>query len=149
MEFRDWLLNEELVASKEGTATFPRPTAYDPHNWDSKSLRYKIYKNPSPTELRSSFEYIVNNELDSNYLAGFVDRNGDVFIWPRTFKPHETMASILGKVIHVSFYVYPDGTIETSGFSTPSFVQDPHEEAMSNPYVKRMLGREEPVPKAG
>jgi len=147
MNFRDWLISEELLGKEYGTIL--KKTAYGAY--EEKPVSYDIYKNPTPEELNRSFLQCRNyNKLpgvrETDEVAGIVtDTNeADVFIAPRATMGHYDMSRHLKVEIKIGFYIDQDRNLKISRWTSPTASQ---EELELNPNIRTMMGRKGDYPR--
>jgi len=129
MNFKQWLINEELVKYRKGM-----------HSSIYEKVLYPIYKNPSPWELQDIQQY------GSGEVGALLSKEGDVYIFPRDYRTHEDIADIdLGlpgytpktrenRPLHI--YLYKDGRIT-------AYYEEEYPDWQKSPNWIKMLGPEE------
>ena len=132
MNFKHWLINEELVKNKEGRV-------YDELRGRYMPREYPVYKNPSPHELQNVFRV----RADRNYAGGLLTRDDDVYIWPRSYAQHDSIIEDLGlswDALH--FYVYKDMKMD-------AYDEERWPDWQKSPNIQIMMGKPEEIEKAG
>jgi len=126
MNFRKWLINEELWTTEEGEK-------YDSFSIPRK-IRYPIYKNPSPQELQNVMKRSVN------LVRALLEQDDTVYIWPGDIESHDKVIDILDldtyRVLH--FYILPNGKLDAWGTENWPDWED-------SPNIRSMMGDPLPV----
>jgi hypothetical protein len=98
VNFRQWL--EKFIGNYDGSR-------WNDLRGDFIKTKVPTYKNPSPQELENALQHSMEG-----YVGGIFMKNGDVYIWPRDYATHFSIAKQLtlgDEYLH--FYVYEDGQV--------------------------------------
>jgi hypothetical protein len=110
----------------------------------SNKVRFPVYRNPTPTELKN----VQALDPERSWVGGLLTIDGDVYIWPREFAEHDDIIMNMpldqsGRPLH--FYVYPNG--ELSGYGGGP-VLDEFPRWQEAPNIKAMMGEPAELQKA-
>jgi hypothetical protein len=149
MNFREWIINEELWGQGTGER-------WNIDTMRPRTVKFPIYKNPEPRELQD----ILEMPMDSRNARGLLMASGDVYIWPGAYATHQQVEMEKGlRNYAVAFYVYPfevaqgfDELVKshygriydyerTTGRDIDSWKEDPR--------ILHMLGEPDALEKAG
>jgi hypothetical protein len=112
MNFREWIINEELWGTRDGKRWHGLKQTF-------VKIRYPIYRNPTPQE----FQNVLDFPADRQYAGGFLMSNGDLIIWPRGVAEHlDVEEHVRDKSKNydyaVALYAYDDGQVDSSHYNT-------------------------------
>jgi len=135
MNFRTWLIKEELWGSGEGTS-YNTPTGLP------RKVKFPIYKNPSSEE----FKKVMSYPMQHRSVGGLLTSDENVYIWPRDIATHYDVQKILGlwtDDYSVAFYIYPDGHLGFSHTGGGKEIKNWREHPRIRPIVPKPEGKEE------
>lgn len=104
MNFREWIFNELVHAREIGYVYNPKMFSEDP-------VEYKIYKDPTPQELKfamSADQAIIRKNYNGQgfpSVRGILTPKKEVYIWPGTSAAHGPVRDKLKVRIAVAFEV--------------------------------------------
>ena len=142
MDFRNWLINEELFKTIPGQSLVKNPRSYAADPWIEREVTYPVYRNPTKQELAELTTWC--KEFSDLEIGGVITPTNNLYVWPRRLLTHDNMGFETKEDTKMAFTLRGEGhTISVAKYTTPDISV---EEIQEHPRMKEMLGLPEPMP---